>query len=86
MPIDDGNEVDESSLHPYVGDICTPYLICVSNFQIMEEIWIFLVRLVWYSCVFMRINGSYSESIHETSDFETSCIKSFLSEQDTHSS
>lgn len=86
MPIDDGYEIDESSLHTNIGDIRTPYLICVSNFQIMEEIRIFLVYLVRYGCVFVRIDGSYTESFHKTPDFETSCIESFLSEYDTHSS
>jgi len=86
VPIDDGNEVDESSLQAYIGDIGAPYLIRMSNLQVSEKVWILLVCLVRYRCILLRIDGSYTECLHEASDFEMSCIESFLFEHDTHPS
>ena len=86
MPINYSNEIDKSSLHSYVSDISTPYLIGMINLQIMQEVWIFFVCLVRYGGVLVRIDSSYSESLHETPDFEMSCVESFLSEYNTHSS
>lgn len=78
---------DYTSRWPLWGRwIPSSYLIRMGDFYVSEKIWILFVCLVRNVCILVRIERSYSERLHTTSDFESSCIESFLFKKNAQSS
>lgn len=86
IPIDNCYEVDESFLHSNVGDISTPYLICVCDDHISEEVRILAMSLVCNTGVFVRVECLNTKCLHTARYHSSTYIDSFLFEDDTESS
>lgn len=68
IPVDDGDEVDEASFEPDVGDIRSPDLVLPVDFESSEEIWVFLVLTVRDARIPLRAQRPDAERLHRPPD------------------